>query len=206
MQPLRLRADYGKGQMPLDLTVTSTIKGFLTSHSIVGASSSQFAAGVATGLSTYAKSGMNVSTVDVGTLGSGKGTGFGVFIAPAILTQTLTASFASMTISGAYSPQLISAITMGITTALTSAVISTFNPGVGVGTGQLAIASNPIVAVQTFIGAFAFVGMVGLMAPSVATAIAIGLDNALPFARGTVAIAGPPSVLPGSGIGTGRLF
>jgi hypothetical protein len=193
--------------MPLDpITTTALFKGFLSANLILGISSSQLAAGVANGLSTYGKTGMNVGTVDAGTAGSGKGFGIGVFIVPPVLTQSLAASFIAASIRGVSAAQLISALTLGFTQSLSVAVINTLHPSVGTGTGQLFIGKNPIVAAKTFIGAFEAAGMNGPTATNVATAIAIGLDNVLPSARGTVGIAGPPSPVPSSGFGTGKLL
>lgn len=193
--------------MPLDpVTTTLTFRGFLTANLLNGISSSQLATGVANGLSIYGKTGMNVTTIDVGTLGTGKGAGVGVLIVPLILAQSLAATFKPAGINGISAGQLISALTMGFTKALSTAVISTLHPSVGTGTGQLLIGKNPVVAAKTFVGAFETAGMTGSMAVNAATAIAIGLDNALPFARGTVVIAGPPNIVPGAGVGTGKLL
>ena len=193
--------------MPLDpFTVGTIMKGFMTANLLIGTSSSQLAAGVAGGLSMYGKSGMNVATIDVGTLGVGKGFGAGVFISPPTFAPSFTAAFAAAGIRGISAPQLISALSMGFSQALALATINTIHPGVGLGTGQLVITPNPPVAIATFIQAFASAGMTGPMAANAATAIANGLDRALPLARGIVAIAGPPNIVPGAGVGSGKLL
>lgn len=192
--------------MPLDpITVGTTMRGYLTAHTIVGMSSGQLSAAVSSAISTYGKTGMSVGTVDVGTAGTGKGAGIGIFIPPPILTQSFTASFISNGITGIVSPFLISALALGYSQVLSLAVINTIHPSVGSGTGTVVISVNTPVAIQTYITAFASAGLVGAGASNVATAIAIGLDQALPIARGQVAIAGPAGPSPAAGVGSGKL-
>lgn len=193
--------------MPLDpITVGATMRGYLAAHTFVGMSSGQLSAAVSGAISAYGKTGMAVGTVDVGSAGTGKGIGIGVFIAPPILTQSLTASFISNGITGVSSPLLISALSLGYSQVLSLAAINTIHPSVGSGTGTIVISANTPVAIQTYITAFTSAGLVGAGAPNVATAIAIGLDQALPTARGQVAIAGPSGSSPSSGFGTGKLL
>jgi hypothetical protein len=173
---------------------------------ILGVSAIQLATGLANGLAQYAGSGMTVITVDAGTLGAGVGTGVGVILPPPVLLGTLIASFAGAGILGPFQIPTCNAISLGMSMALAQAIIQTVHAGVGVGSGVVKVIPNSGASIPTFIGAFAAAGMVGVAAVTMATAVASGLDAALPSATGVVVIAGPPNIVPGGGAGTGKLL
>lgn len=192
--------------MPLDpITVGGIMRVSLLSAGLVGSGSSQLAAALAGALCTYGTTTMSVGTIDVGTAGAGKGTGIGVIVPQPFLSASLAISLPSNGIAGLSMPQLALGISTGYSVALSGAIVNTFHPSVGVGTGKLQIAPNTIASIGVFIQAFFAAGLTGSMAVPLATAVAKGLDAVLPAATGIVAIVGSPSVVSSSGVGSGKL-
>lgn len=191
--------------MPLD-SATAILKGTLSGAGILGTSSSQLAAGVGIGLATYGKSGMVVMTIDVGQAGAGTGIGVGIFLAPPLLISTLTPAFAAAGILGPSAPQIITGLSLGISSALAVAMISSINPTVGNGSGKVQIIPNTAAAVGVFNSTFKAAGLLGTMSPALATAVANGLNAALPLAQGFVVITGGGGTAAASGTGTARLL
>jgi len=193
--------------MPLDpISVGGIVRTALLSAGLVGKSSGQLSLGLSNALCMYGKTGMAVSTIDVGTLGVGKGIGVGVLLAQPVLAATLASSLSAGGIIGLSAVQLVSGISTGYSMALAAALINTAHPSVGVGTGKLQIMPNTVVAISIFNTAFKAAGLVGPSSIPLATAIAKGLDMALPSAIGFVAIAGSPNIIPSAGIGSGKLL
>lgn len=191
--------------MPMNPTTLAPImSGVLSSNGIVGPSSLQMATGLATGLSEYATTGIIVTSVDVGTLGTGIGSGVGVVLDPAI-EGVMASMFASNGLVGVFAPALATAIATGFTEAFLQAIVSTDNMGVGVGTGECVMVPNPAVSLQSFLSGFASVGFTGVSIPQLVSAIASGLDQILPTSTATIVIAGSPSIYPGAGSGIGKL-
>ncbi len=193
--------------MPINPAVTTPIlAAALSGCGIAGQASPQFAAGVALGFYQYANSAMTVLTVDVGTAGSGTGTGSGITLTPAALTSSLTGSFAGANIHGIAAPQLIAAFSAAFSSIIAQAIVESVHAGVGVGTGIVQIIPNSAVSVPTFTAALQSAGLNGVSSAQLASGIALGLDAALPSAKGVVAIIGPPSTYPASGTGKGILL
>lgn len=170
-----------------------------------GISVPQLALGVANGLAQYASSGLIVLTVDTGVLGAGKGTGIGMILPPPVLISSLIASFAGAIIIGPFSAPVATCIGIGISQILATAIINTVNPTVGVGAGVATLIPNPVVSIPIFIAAFKAAGLLGIASITMATAVAVGLDSALPTAKGVIVIAGSPSIISSAGAGTGLL-
>lgn len=192
--------------MPLAPPITTPIfTADLAANAIIGISTPQFALAVATGLQIYAGSGLQVVSVDAGTLGAGVGTGVGVTIPPPVLIAALTASFAANGILGIMSPPMINGLALGFATALQQGVVSTVSAGVGLGAGVSTLLPNPGASAAAWIAGFAAAGLVGPNIPQMANAIAQGFDTAAPSAVGAVVIAGPPNIVPGAGVGTGLI-
>lgn len=193
--------------MPLDpISVTGIMRLALLGAGLIGTGSNQLAVGLSNALCTYGKTAMSVGTIDVGTLGTGKGTGVGVVLPQPILMASLSTSLPGGGIAGLSMPQLALGISIGYSTALSTAIINTFHPSVGIGAGKLQIAPNTIAAIGIFTQAFISAGMSGNMIIPLATAIVKGLDAVLPAAIGVVAITGSPSTSPSSGVGSGKLL
>lgn len=193
--------------MPLDpISVGVIMRGALLSAGLVGVSSNQLALGLTNALCVYGKTAMNVTTVDVGTVGVGKGTGFGVFLVQPAFATTLAGFLPANGIAGLSMPQIVAGVSVGYTAALATAVINTIHPSVGAGSGKLQILPNTVVAVGIFMEAFLSSGMTGLMLAPLSVALANSLDIALASAVGVVTITGPSASAPSSGLGTGKLI
>lgn len=190
--------------MPLSPPITTPIfLSDLAANALIGISTPQFALAVATGLQIYAGSGLQVVSVDVGTLGAGVGLGLGVTISPSILIASFTASFAANGLLGIMSPPMINALALGFATVMQQGIVTTVSAGVGLGAGVATLVPNPGASAAAWVAGFAAAGLVGPNIPQMANAIAQGFDTAAPSAIGAVVIAGPPNILPGAGVGTG---
>ena len=193
--------------MPLNqIETTPIIYGALVSSGVSGASASSLSIGLSNALCIYGTGSMNVTTIDAGLLGVGAGFGTGVVLPIPILVASLFSFMPANGFSGVSSPQIILGVSIGFSAVLATAIISTIHPTVGIGAGKLLILPNTSVSVGIFITAFAAAGMAGPMSVSLATAIASGLDAALPSAQGVVAIVGSPSIAPSGGVGFGKLL
>lgn len=193
--------------MPLNpVTVGPVVRSGLAAAGLLGTGSSQLALGLTNALCTYGTTAMNVMTIDVGTVGAGKGTGLGVMVPQPLLLASLTANLPAKGIAGLSMPQMALGISIAYSTALAMAIINTMHPSVGVGSGKLQIMPNTLPAIGIFSSAFLAAGMTGQSVPQLAAAVATALDNVLPSAIGIVAIAGPPSISPSSGMGKGTLI
>lgn len=193
--------------MPLDpVSLTAVVRSALLGVGMIGTGSNQLTVGLANALSNYSKTAMIVNTIDVGTLGVGKGVGVGVLLAQPALFAALSSFFPSSAISGVSALQLATGISIGYSSAFATAIINTVHPSVGVGSGKLQISPNTAAAIGIFTTAFLSAGMTGNAVPQLASAVARALDSVLPTAIGIVAIAGSPSVVGSSGSGTGKLI
>ena len=177
----------------------------MRAQGLLGTSVPQLALGISNGLILYAAQGITAITVDVGTLGTGVGTGIGVIVPPLLISKHMLDTFAAALILGPFSPPLINAISLGLSQSLLTANINTQNTGVGLGVGTLFLI--PSSGAPFFIDGFTKAGIAGPSAQSMATAVATALDIALaiPTPKGVVAIAGPPNILPGAGAGQGKI-
>lgn len=173
---------------------------------LIGPSSQQLVVGLTNALCTYGHTAMNVTTIDVGTAGTGKGVGFGVIVPQPLLVASLSYNLPANSIGGISAIQLILGIATGYSLALSLAGINTTHPSVGVGSGKLQIKPNTAAAIGIYQSAFLSAGLAGLMAKPLALAVATSLDAVLPLAIGFVAIAGPPNIVPSTGFGTGKLL
>jgi len=188
------------------LNIFPVFIGTLAGSGILGVSYPQMALALTNSFVTYANI-VAVTTVDVGTLGVGVGNGGGVFLSNTVLSASLVSSFASATIVGPSSPQLIAAISEGVSLSLLQANIVTSNPSVGVGGGSVSILPNPLLSIPAFITGFLSAALLGSQSIKLATAIAEGLDQAILSATGAVIITpiGSTSNSPSSGFGIGKL-
>ena len=174
-----------------------------SSLGILGISVPQLSAGLANALYAYSNSGISVSTVDAGLIGSGVGAGTAA-LTPASMLPFMIASFSSQSVLGISSFQLAVAITNSLSTCISSSSVSTLHPSVGSGTGVGTL--TPSSAVPFFISGLESVGITGTNKNLLATAIANGLDLSLPTTVVNVAIAGPSGSSASSGVGTGKIF
>lgn len=180
--------------------------GALPANGIAGISSPFLATAITNGFVQYVLTGITVRTQDVGTAGAGVGTGFSISLETPQLQQNLLSTFPPNLINGISSRPLINAIATSISSTLKFANIITAHAGVAVGSGSVSLIPNPSVSVPTFVSNFIAATLVGTMSRNLATAIANGIDQALPTATGFVVIAGPPSPTSAVGNGIGKLI
>ena len=191
--------------MPVDPGTTLPIfQGMLSSNSIVGQLSGQMSAGLSAGLSQYVSSAITVISIDVGTLGAGTGIGAGIIIPSSTILGTLTAMMVGNGITGTFAAPLSNAASNGISVSFAGAILNTVNPSVGVGAGKIQIIPLGLGG-GIFAGAFAAAGMTGMMAPALGNAVGLALDSVISSAVGIIAIVGPPSIIPSSGSGLGKI-
>ncbi len=187
--------------------VATTLLANFAGNTIIGISAVQLATAISAGWCSYMLAGPVVSTADVGSLGAGAGLGFGLIMSPGSLSQSLRSAFTSHGINGSHREPLIGALSAGLCQSLLLANIVTVNAGTGIGTGKIvSVLPVPAVSIPAMISSFVGVGLVGMSAFGLATAIAQGFDQALPAAQGQVVIVGPPSPFPGGGGGLGKVF
>jgi hypothetical protein len=193
--------------LALDPTTTSPIfSAALISAGISGQNSIQLATGIALGLYQYTTSALVVLTIDVGTVGTGVGTGVGIILPPPAIMGGFFASFPSAGIKGIMAPAMITALASAFSSVLSQASIQSVHAGVGVGSGIVQIVPNSAASVPLFTSALQSTGFNGVSSPQLASAIALGLDSAFPTAKGVVVITGSPSIYPGTGAGRGFLL
>lgn len=185
--------------------MTALLTGYLGGGGVFGVSSPQLAAAISNGFCQYAISSVVVNTVDVGSAGSGTGVGLGMVLAPPVLVGSLTATFEGAQIRGPLRQSIITAIANAVSDTLRLALVNTVNVGVGAGTGKATLAPNPAASVPLMITNFFGLALAGVSSPVLASAIANGIDQALPSATGVIVIAGASGPSPGSGTGVGKL-
>lgn len=187
--------------------VSAILLANLAGNGILGISAPQLALAVSSGFCTYMLAGPVVTTADVGTLGAGAGVGFGLILSPVSLSSSLRATFTAHGINGANREMMVNAISGALSQSLLLAQIVTLNAGTAVGTGTVVtVAPNPLISIPAMVSAFIGSGLIGVASFNLAAAIAEGVDQALPQARGQIVIAGPSSPLPGGGVGVGRVL
>lgn len=191
--------------MPLGPPTIPIFEAFFISHGMIGVNAAQLATGCANGLQLYMSgAGCTTISIDVGTLGAGTGIGFGIFLPGPLLVGVMSSLFVGSLIGGPFSPITAEAISLGISSSLSTAIINTVNAGVGIGAGKIQCIPNGTGG-ALFTAAFIASGMTGSMIPSLGQAVGGALDSVISSALGVVAIVGPPNILPGGGIGFGTV-
>jgi len=169
----------------------------------IGQAMPKFALGVSLGVVDYL-SDARVVSVDTGTLGVGL-TIFPLIVPQPLLLGALFTGFGSMGILGPMAPLLITGLANGITLGLVSLALLNINhPGVGVGAGVARILGGS--AIPSMLGGFDDVGMSADGPKKTATAIGIALDITFAAFFQPVPIVGPPSPVPGGGVGFGSIL
>jgi hypothetical protein len=191
----------------LPQVVIQTMQVSLAGAGFLGVSAPQLAQAIGIGFSSYIITSPIIETTNTGTAGAGTGIGVGLILPPPVLIQNLSTSFDSKGIGGLQKFQLIGAISVTVSTALAAASIQTVSAGVGTGAGVVSsVIPVPPSSQGLMVGSFAAMGLLGVLSPSLAIAIAEGIDNSLPSAKGVVAVSGPPSIVPAVGKGIGKLL
>jgi len=187
-------------------TVIPLVQAGLSGNGILGIAAPLLATAVSNGFTQYTTSALTVTTKDTGTAGGGPGNGLGLFLAEPILISAMQGTFSGNGINGAMRNNVINAIAFGISQSLKSAVIITAHTGVGAGTGFVTLVVNTPASITFMITNFVAIGISGVYSTPLATAIAQGIDIALPSATGIVAITGAGSPYAAVGIGTGKVL
>jgi hypothetical protein len=188
--------------MPLTpVGLTAVLIPALVSSGQLGIAVPQLAAGVANGVTVFAQQ-STVTSVDVGTLGAGVSAIPLVVPQPLLLTNIL-AGFAATATIGVMSPLLAVGLANGLQLGFLQGLLVMTHPGVGLGAGVAKVIG--VGGVPAMVAGFASAGMVGPAAVKMATAIGIALTLTFGTFVMPVPILGPPNIVPGAGVGIGKI-
>ena len=192
--------------MSINPSITIPIfEGAFKANKMTGPSATQLAIGCANGLFQYMSGyGCVITSIDIGILGVGKGTGSGIIIPEPVILGAMIPILAGHLIVGPFSPVTANAISMGISLALASALINTVDPGVGTGAGKIILVPNGAGS-AIFASALVEAGLVGPMSVALGTSIGLTLDTVASAAQGVTVILGPSSPIPSTGLGVGTI-
>ena len=170
---------------------------------LVGPGSAQAALAYGNGL-TLALRAVTVVTADVGTVGVGVGTGVPVLV-PTVAVNIFLASLASSGVLGPSATQMGTALGLSLSLIMATATAFTAHPVVGTGAGVMSVIPNGS-SFSIISAAVAAAGMTGVASGNMITAVSLAFETCMPLAVGPIAIVGPPSIIPGGGVGTGALL
>jgi hypothetical protein len=175
----------------------------LTASGFLGLGVPKLSQGLGVGISSWLQK-VQVSTLDVGTLGVGKGVPVPVIVAPQLLQLNLYAGFVGQNILGLMAPLFITGLANGISQIFLAALTNTTHPAVGLGSGVARFSAPPAFS-DIKIGLDS-VGSSGDAAVKVARAIGQALGSTLILVTQVQPIVGPPNISPGAGPGQGNLI
>lgn len=184
----------------VEASSVSIVASQMSSVGMGGSGVAQMALAVGNGM-TLALRAVTVTTADVGTVGVGAGTGV-PFLEPNAATSFFSIGLASSGVSGPSSVQLALAYGASLSLIVSTATSVTVHPAVGTGAGVMTVIPSGT-ATSIFLGALSSSGMTGAFVANLANALGSAFEMCMPIITGPVAIVGPPSVIPISGIGTG---
>ena len=173
----------------------------LASAALFGITTPQIALGVSNGLLSWLPA-IQVVTIDVGVKGVGSGT-IALALPPPVLQTALLSSLPSNGIAGAMMPTLATGLANGLSQGLSQGAILTQHPIVGVGTAVCKFVAPP--ATPFMLAAMSGSGLIGTLAPSIASAIGDALFQVFAAFSIVLPIVGTPSQIPFVGVGTGRI-
>lgn len=185
------------------ITFIPLLQSKFIANGLAGPSNIQLATGIANGFCSYVQTGITAKSIDAGSAGAGTGIGFGINLAFLVLSGSFQLSFTPFT--GPMKMNLITALSDAFSQVLLSANINTINTGVGTGGGTVSLNPNPLVSVLAMTTNLSGFGMVGSQGVVLATAIAQGIDQALPSATGIINIVGTASPYAAVGVGIGKI-
>ena len=174
-------------------------------NSIIGTAAPSLATGLANGLVNSVQTGIQVNSIDTGTVGIGTGNGFGILISPSVLFNAISLMFTAHGILGISATPLVNAISIGLSQSMLTASIQTNNPTVGIGTGVVTLLPNLVSIHEAFRLGLSSVNINGVKSESLISAVSEGLSMALLSATGVILIVGTPSTIPSAGVGLGKL-
>ena len=185
----------------------ATVQGIMLPNllgvTLVGVGTPKLARALGIALSTWTPK-IGVSTIDAGTLGSGKGVPIPVVIPPPVLQGNLTAGFVAQGILGLMAPVVITGLTNGFVQSYATALTNTTHVGVGLGSGVARF--NPPPAFADLKAGFSAVGSNGSGGDKLCRALAQALESTFKILVLPQPIVGPPSISPGTGKGFGTIF
>lgn len=190
-------------------TVLPIFQANLLGKGFAGISSPLLATALANATTSYWLTGIEVNTVDKGTAGAGAGAGipgFTAILPSSSINGLMLSSLEGSQFFGAKIPELAIALSNSFSSIFFISSAITAHPSVGVGSGTVFLKPNPGVSNSVFPASFRGAGLNGDQSIKLAIAIANGLNQAIPSARGEVPIVGPPSPTGSSGKGIGRLI
>ncbi|HEY8096308.1 MAG TPA: hypothetical protein VIE65_09510, partial [Methylobacter sp.] len=129
----------------------------------------------------------------------------GIILPSPVLIGTFQSTFTANGINGVSRSQIILALANAISQAFAIGLITTVNTGVGAGTGIASFIPNSGLSVPMMIAGFTASGIAGISSVPLATAIALGIDQAIPSAIGQVVIVGGAGLFPSTGFGLGKI-
>ena len=174
----------------------------LMATGMLGLATPKYAFGVGTGVMKWAQQVIMLS-VDVGTLGGGSSSG-PLVVAPPVLMTNLLIAFGSLGILGVLSPLKALGLANGLSQAFMQATCLGSHASVGAGASINQFQSGP--AAPFIIEGLASVGFQGGCTVKMATAIGLALDMTFKSLLLPMPILGPPSPIPSSGVGFGKIL
>jgi len=188
--------------MPITPAATPIMLGALTSAGVIGPSTPQLASGVVNGVCKWIKT-VIVTAPSTGTLGAGQGI-TQLIVPPFTLAQALTLGFAAKQILGPMSPLLITGLANGLSQVFAQGTVLTTHASVGVGGGTVKFspgAPGPLIT-----QGMQEAGMPGDGPVKMGGAIGIALTTVFSALALTLVVAGPPNIVPGAGVGFGKII
>jgi len=170
---------------------------------MLGVGTPSLAQGVGIGLSTWTPK-VAVESIDVGTLGAGKGVPIPVLIPPPVILTNLTIGFTAQGILGLLAPAFIAGLSNGLVQLYATALTNTTHVGVGVGSGVARFVPPP--AFNDIKAGLEAVGANGDGAVKFSKALAQALESTFRTLILPQPIVGPPNIVPGVGKGFGTIF
>lgn len=174
----------------------------LAAAGVGGPSSVSLATGLGLGITNCIRSWV-ITTVDVGTLGAGVGVSpVPPYLDTSLALGTVSGLLVANAIAGPSSVQLATAVANTITLIVATATATTVHTTVGVGSGPIVVAPTGA-GISIMAASLASSGLAGPSTVNLSTAIGTALDTLAASIVGAVVIAGPPSIVPSTGVGTG---
>lgn len=175
----------------------------LVSVAMLGTGTPMYARGVALGVSYWIPK-VRVSTVDVGTAGSGKNAPLPLVVPTPLLYSNLLTGMTANGLAGILMPAFVLGLSNGLTLAFSQMLINTTHPTVGSGTGVAKFSGPP--AFSSILQGFVDAGMTGEVLSKKSRALGMALDATFVSLVIPLVIVGPSSVSPGTGKGLGRII
>lgn len=187
--------------MPITPAATPVMMGALLGAGLIGSQTPQLASGVVNGVCKWVKT-VTVIAPATGTLGGGQGIAQ-LVVPPPTLMGPLTQGFAAMQILGPMSPLLIAGLANGLSQVFAQGTVLTTHVAVGVGGGTVKFtpgAPGPILT-----KGMQEAGMTGDGPVKMGGAIGIALTSVFSALTLPLVVAGSPNIVPGAGVGFGKI-